>query len=276
VVSKTSKTSKGSGRGRGRGGKSAGKVSKRAAEEELPPPPPPRGPAPPPAAPAAAAPPGVPVPADDARIGGMGLENLLTQQAKDRLQNKIDMLNDQQLEQVLDFLEADVAQEDNDPDQEIQLDLDRLELPKMVALVRLIDSILDEDARNQPAAAAAAASAPAAAPAAAGATGAAQRVLPDAPPTDAIQNSFVSPGDTPLNSPRVAAARPSPSAVGAWSEFNARANLHERHKQAARESIAPTDGASAAAASTAPASQAPPSGCFSMLHDAAEILHMMD
>lgn len=243
--------------------------------------------------------PTVAAPTPTASEASAGADQLLyTQQAKDKLQNKIDMLNDVQLEQVLDFLEADLTAENADPDEEIQLDLDKLPLRKMVQLVQLIDEILEKEnpvtagaaplPNDQVAGAAATASAQAAA-----ADEAAMEIHPDHPPTDAIQNHFLSPsGDTPLASPRLAAAGlapgPSPrtSAVGVWSEFSARAMQQERHLEEAASRIAETAGTTTSAAASAPppasqvsAAPAPipvPAGSDSMLHDAAEIVGMMN
>lgn len=76
---------------------------------------------------------------DEADDAGGG-HHVVTQQEKGELQAKLDQLDNDQLDRVIDFLKLDMA--DNLDGQEIQLDLDTLPRSRRLALIKFVDAEL--------------------------------------------------------------------------------------------------------------------------------------
>lgn len=69
-----------------------------------------------------------------------GRDRMLSQQEKLRLQEKIDTLDDDQLEHVLEFLEPDLHDNSSDGGQDIELDFDKLSCSRQHELVKFVDA----------------------------------------------------------------------------------------------------------------------------------------
>lgn len=184
------------------------------------------------------------------------------------LQNKIDKLDSDQLERVLDFLQKDL--EDNCEEEEVQLNLESLPPDRRAALVRLVDQELREADRQ------------------AGQTGVAGfaegLASPDFPPME--------PDDSPSLAPTAAAVLAAKQKV-AWEACSAREVQRQSHLRDLREVAAATSGGSSgpqpfSAAETPPpyAAHASQSGAVSlpvlghpedsMLDSSAEVINAVD